>query len=225
MKEQKDPNIEIVQQIDDENAIRNLLPEDKLDLLSIVYDAINSIINGLIITDLKGTIFYANPSFCKMFEYHQESIIGKNVAELFMTKEIRKFSDVLSIIDVCKDDKEEFIFKKSDGSTFIGEISASHVTSAENQILGRVVSFNDITLKKEIENDREKLISKLQNALDTIKTLKGIIPICSYCKKIRNDKGAWDQMEAYISTHSEAHFSHGICPECFKKVMEDMDYM
>ena len=222
MEEQKDQKIELVQHISDVNLIKNLLPEDKHDVLSIVYDAINSIISGLIITDLKGNICFANPSFCKMFEYNQEDIIGKNAAELFMTKEIRKFSDVISIIDIGKDDKEEFIVKKSDDSTFIVEISASNVSSADNQILGRVASFIDISLRKEIENDRESLISKLQNALETIKTLKGIIPICSYCKRIRNDKGAWDQMEAYISNHSEAQFSHSVCPECQKKVREDM---
>ncbi len=65
--------------------------------------------------------------------------------------------------------------------------------------------------------------NKLQKALDEIKTLRGIIPICSYCKKIRDDQGAWDIIEAYICNHSEAQFSHGVCPECYKKQMEDLD--
>lgn len=59
--------------------------------------------------------------------------------------------------------------------------------------------------------------NKLQTALDEIKTLRGIIPICSYCKQVRDDKGLWKQLEVYIRSHSEADFSHGICPDCLKK--------
>jgi CheY-like chemotaxis protein len=57
-------------------------------------------------------------------------------------------------------------------------------------------------------------VTALQQALKHIKTLQGIIPICSFCKKIRNDKGYWDQVEAYVGKHSQAEFSHSICPEC-----------
>lgn len=223
MGTKEDKNTELIQQLTDENLIDKLSSKNQRDVLSIVFDAINSTVGGLIITNINGNICFANPSFCKMFEYKQEDIIDINAAELFLTKEVRKFSDVISIIDISKDETEEFIVQKSDGANFYVEVSASNVTSATNQILGRMASFVDITLKKQIENDRENLIIKLQNALDTIKTLKGIIPICSYCKKIRNDKGAWDQMEAYISAHSEAHFSHSVCPECYKKVMEEIE--
>lgn len=63
----------------------------------------------------------------------------------------------------------------------------------------------------------------LQDTLNEIKTLRGIIPICSYCKKIRDDAGAWNQLEAYIQSHSDAEFSHWICPECYKKQLEELD--
>lgn len=165
------------------------LTREKTRCFEHYFDAINSVIGGLIITDISGIVCSANPSFCRMFDYKQEDILGKNAAELFTTTEVRKFSDVISIIDISKDETEEFIVQKRDGSTFIVEVSAFNVTSADNQISGRMASFIDITLRKEIENDREQLISKLQNALDTIKTLKGIIPICSYCKKIEMIKG------------------------------------
>ena len=71
--------------------------------------------------------------------------------------------------------------------------------------------------RKEAEKEKDKLIQKLQNALDEIDTLRGILPVCSYCKKIRDDKGYWNQIESYISGHSQAKFSHSICPECMKK--------
>ena len=63
----------------------------------------------------------------------------------------------------------------------------------------------------------------LQQALDEIKTLRGIIPICMYCKKIRSDKGAWDKLEAYLTDHTHAELSHGICPDCLEIEMEKLD--
>ena len=66
-----------------------------------------------------------------------------------------------------------------------------------------------------------RLNAELENALREIKTLQGIIPICMHCKKIRDDAGFWSQVEAYISKHFQARFSHGICPDCFKREYPD----
>ena len=77
--------------------------------------------------------------------------------------------------------------------------------------------------RNKIETDREKLIQELRITLDEVKTLRGLIPICSNCKKIRDDEGYWNQIETYILDHSEAEFSHGICPECAKKLYPDLD--
>jgi DNA-binding response OmpR family regulator len=68
---------------------------------------------------------------------------------------------------------------------------------------------------------REKLIKELQQALDNIKVLSGLLPICSSCKKIRDDQGYWNQIESYIQSHSEALFTHGICPDCVKELYGD----
>ncbi len=76
----------------------------------------------------------------------------------------------------------------------------------------RIKQAEDALRKK--EEEQRKLISKLQEALTEIKTLKGLIPICASCKKIRDDKGYWNQLEVYISEHTDAVFSHGFCPEC-----------
>ena len=70
--------------------------------------------------------------------------------------------------------------------------------------------------------EREKLIAELQQAFAEIKTLQGILPICSVCKKIRDDQDAWKQMETFISEHSDAKFTHGYCPECAKKEMDEI---
>jgi PAS domain S-box-containing protein len=79
----------------------------------------------------------------------------------------------------------------------------------------------DITERKRAAEEREKLVNELQNALTQVKTLTGLIPICASCKKIRDDKGYWNQIETYLRNHSDAQFSHGICPECAQKLYGD----
>ena len=81
----------------------------------------------------------------------------------------------------------------------------------------------DITDRKRIEEERDQLIASLQEALQEIRTLKGIIPICSYCRRIRDEEGAWDKLEEYLARHSNAEFSHGICPDCYVDVMEKIE--
>ena len=68
----------------------------------------------------------------------------------------------------------------------------------------------------------QQSILKLQKASSEIKTLSGLLPICASCKRIRDDNGYWNQIEAYISEHSQADFSHGICPDCLKKLYPDI---
>jgi PAS domain-containing protein len=81
----------------------------------------------------------------------------------------------------------------------------------------------DITERKGAEEERNQLVLNLQRALADVKTLRGFLPICASCKKIRDDKGYWNQIESYIRDHSEAEFSHGICPGCAKELYPDLD--
>lgn len=79
-----------------------------------------------------------------------------------------------------------------------------------------------IAALKQAEEERERLIRQLQDALANIKTLKGLLPICFSCKQIRDDKGYWNQIDTYIRAHTEAEFSHGICPPCIQKLYPDL---
>jgi PAS domain S-box-containing protein len=74
----------------------------------------------------------------------------------------------------------------------------------------------DITKRKQAETEREHLVVELQSALTSVKSLSGLLPICAGCKKIRDDKGYWSQVESYIQKHSGVTFSHGLCPDCIK---------
>jgi len=89
-------------------------------------------------------------------------------------------------------------------------------------IVGFYGIAKDISERKKKEEALKELISSLQKAIEEIKTLKGIVPICCHCKKIRDDEGYWEQVEAYVSKHTEAQFSHGICPDCIKKLYPEL---
>ncbi len=75
----------------------------------------------------------------------------------------------------------------------------------------------EIERRKKVEREKEELIDSLQAALNEVKRLRGILPTCAYCKNIRDEQGAWHQLEYYIQNHSEAKFSHGICPDCARE--------
>jgi PAS domain S-box-containing protein len=78
----------------------------------------------------------------------------------------------------------------------------------------------DITERKQAEEERERLLRELQAALAEVKELQEILPICMYCKNVRDDKNYWQSVESYISHHTHTRFSHGICPTCYEKVIE-----
>jgi hypothetical protein len=77
--------------------------------------------------------------------------------------------------------------------------------------------------RRQAETQREHLIKELQDAASRIKVLSGLLPICASCKKIRDDKGYWNDLETYIADHSEADFSHGICQDCARRLYPEWD--
>ena len=81
---------------------------------------------------------------------------------------------------------------------------------------GAIILSEDITEQKNAERDRIKLIDDLKRALDEVETLRGLLPICASCKKIRDDKGYWNHIEVYISNHTNADFTHTLCPDCMR---------
>jgi hypothetical protein len=87
-----------------------------------------------------------------------------------------------------------------------------------DKIIGVVHIVRDISQRKLVEEERNKLINELRNALAKVKALSGLLSICASCNKIRDDEGKWNHLEIYISEHSDADFSHGLCPECVRKL-------
>ncbi|PKK89150.1 MAG: hypothetical protein CVV64_15705 [Candidatus Wallbacteria bacterium HGW-Wallbacteria-1] len=92
-----------------------------------------------------------------------------------------------------------------------------------NKLFGISETFHNITERLELEEQKEELIRQLNETLDQVRTLRGFIPICASCKKIRDDKGYWNQLEAYVQMHSHAEFSHSLCPDCVEGLYGDLN--
>jgi CHASE3 domain sensor protein len=89
-------------------------------------------------------------------------------------------------------------------------------------ILANVFASREMARRRKAENEQRELIVKLQKALAKVKTLSGLVPICGWCKKVRNDTGFWQSVEQYVGSRTDATFSHGICPECGEKFKADI---
>ncbi|MEK6743449.1 MAG: response regulator [Nitrospirota bacterium] len=111
---------------------------------------------------------------------------------------------------------------KSGATDYVIKDRLSRLVPAVNRALAEA---KERTRRMQAEKDREKLVHELQEALARVKTLSGMLPICASCKKIRDDKGYWSQIESYISRHSDAEFTHGMCPDCEKKAYEELKIM
>ena len=95
-------------------------------------------------------------------------------------------------------------------------------TLIENPAKRVLVFVEDVTERKKAEAERERLIQELQKALAEVKKLSGLLPICASCNKIRDDKGYWNRLETFIQAHSEAQFSHSVCPDCARKLYPEL---
>lgn len=175
--------------------------------------------------DQNSIYIYASPKVKDLLGYEPIEVIGKTPFDLMPEDEVERVGGLFRGIF---DSRESFNGLENtnlhkDGQHVVLETSGVPVLDKDGNLVGYRGMDRDISDRKQGEEEREKLIVKLQDAISNIKTLKGMLPICASCKKIRDDKGYWNQIEAYIREHSEAEFSHGICPECAKKLYPDLD--
>jgi PAS domain S-box-containing protein len=164
-------------------------------------------------------IIDANDAALKFYGYDFETMVTKRIPDLNTTpeNEIRE-----EIKQAVAEGRSYYIFKHQLAN---GEIRDVEIYANPILIQGKEYSFSvvhDISEKVQFEEDRERLIKELKTALDEIKTLHGIIPICSFCKRIRDDRGYWNNVEVYVKEHSEAILSHSLCPSCARKQYPDI---
>jgi two-component system, OmpR family, response regulator VanR len=144
-------------------------------------------------------------------ELRRRSAAGLGVEIFFAGRKHFLTAERLQIIDLLLSSFETAVTHKlrlEEANTVLKELNEKLV--------------NEIAERKKAEREKEGLIGQLRQALAEVKKLSGLLPICASCKRIRDDKGYWQQIEGYIRDHSEADFSHGICPECAKKLYPDI---
>lgn len=133
--------------------------------LSVVRNALNSSLSGVIITDLDGDIRYVNDRFLRIFDYsNRAEVFGKNAADLFAMESIRKFADVKGIIDRASGDVVEFMMLRKDGSAIPVAVSASSVADGNGKIVGRMASFYDISQRRRVEAEKRQLEQQLEKS-------------------------------------------------------------
>jgi hypothetical protein len=110
---------------------------------------------------------------------------------------------------------------RKDGTIIPVSTTISPIRNMEGQVIGASSIARDITKQKQADDERLRLIKELTEALAHVKNLSGLLPICASCKRIRDDQGYWQQVETYITRHSDAVFTHGICPECVKNFHQE----
>lgn len=120
------------------------------------------------------------------------------------------FTDISYLMDAIDVGIDQYVVKPVDIDKLLSAIDkcAEHIES--------------VSLARRYQEEREALLRELQSALEKVKLLSGYLPICSSCKKIRDDTGYWQQIECYIREHSEAEFSHGICPDCARRLYPEI---
>ncbi len=167
---------------------------------------------------------WTNEQLQEMVGYTAEELHGKSTRMLYPSEE--EFQRAGKEYNLMKDNKGigvlETFWQRKDGQVINILLSAA-LYDGSDLSSGLIVTILDISDRKNMELEREKLIEQLQETIDEIKTLSGLLPICASCKKIRDDKGYWNKIELYLMDHTEAEFSHSICPDCTKRLYPELD--
>jgi len=170
-----------------------------------------------------GKLIYVNDAFEVVTGYAKEELFAKNFIPFVHPDDqdwTRKLWEGLYRGEFFEN--VEYRIVRKDGASRWSLSTWKILVDATGQQIGIQGKQQDVTGRKSLEQERLALIESLQSALHEIKVLKGIIPICSYCHKMRNEDGIWKQLEEYIGSHSGAKFSHGICPTCLPKTVKEL---
>ena len=194
----------------------------------VVMDSVDDAISIINVDDFR--IEGVNAGFLKQLNLTLDEVIGRKCYEVSH----HRCEPCSPPFDPCpmqecvatgKPATAEHIHLLPNGEKLHVEVISSPVCEGNNRVTRVVHVSRDITERKRMEAERERLIEELREALTKVKTLSGMLPICACCKKIRDDKGYWNQLEAYIGQHSEVLFTHSYCPDCLKKVYAELEDM
>jgi len=170
-------------------------------------------------TNREGAIIACNEPAIRLFGAPRERLVG------FSYREIKDERMRTAVADALSGRATRF---EGEYRTVTGDV-VRHMRAdfgpgivEDGSIDGVIGVFEDVSVRLQLESEREELIGRLRNALAEVKVLQGILPICASCKSIRDDQGYWKALEEYVQTHTAAQFSHGICPECAERLYPEL---
>ena len=173
--------------------------------------------------DMQGTILTWNSAAKAIYGYSAEEAIGQHVSFIVPPERAFDLVDILGKLEKGERiERMETERVRKDGSRLQVSMTISPLRDEHGRVIGASIIARDITARHQMEQERLTLINELQEALSKVKMLSGLLPICANCKRIRDEDGRWQQVEVYVREHSQADFTHGICPQCSHELYPDI---
>jgi PAS domain S-box-containing protein len=174
---------------------------------------------GMVLAAPDFRILKANKTICRMLGFAETELVGRSVETFTHPEDRQKTQELSGQLMRC----EIPLFRlekrclKKDGEALWTNLTTTAMRNHKGEVLYALCMIEDISNRKVAEEEKERLIRELKDAMARVKTLSGLLPMCAWCRNVRDDKGYWKKVEKYIEEHSDATFTHGICPECLKK--------
>jgi PAS domain S-box-containing protein len=192
---------------------------EKLFYLAAIVDSTGE---AILSQNMDGIITTWNAGARQLFGYTEAEAVGRSVL-ILVPESLR--AATLIIFENLRSGKSiehlETVRVRKDGVAVDVYLTISPIKGADGRLMGASSIAYDITERKKIEDERTKMIKQLNETLSKVRTLSGLLPICASCKKIRDDHGYWQKLETFVHEHSNAEFSHSICPDCMEKLYPD----
>ncbi len=186
---------------------------------------VNAAPDGVLLLDMDGTICELNPAAESILGYQTKDLAGKSFVEKVISFEwYGWFNQELEEFRAGRKTQGDLWMEihalRHDATTFPAETTINVIEAKGQRWL--VVFMRDISRRRRFEQEVDKLIRSLQSSLSNMRTLRGMITICTTCKKIRDDRGDWNSLERYLMSRTPATFSHSYCPDCLTDVRRSL---
>jgi PAS domain S-box-containing protein len=166
---------------------------------------------------VEGVIATWNWGAEQLFGYTTDEALGRSISVIFPPECRSRVTQILAgLVRGEESAPIETQGMRKDGVPVDLALTISPIKDTDGQVIGVSSIAYNITERKHLEEERQKMIEQLNETLSRVKTLSGLLPICASCKKVRDDHGYWQKLEIFVHEHSEAEFSHSICPDCME---------
>ena len=179
---------------------------------------------GIAMIDIDLRLEHVNPTLANMLGRSAAELVGMLIADITHPDDLDNSQELARSLfkgEISAYRVEKRYFRK-DGSLIWAHLTATAIRDDSGKPLFGLAMIEDISARWLLNQEREQLIAQLKDALANVKTLSGLLPICAWCKRIRDDNGSWSDVEHYVRRETDADFTHGICPDCQDQVRRDL---